>query len=152
MAGPEFYYVTLIDAPAEKVWRALTTAEFTRQYWHQTEVRSSWRVGDPVEFMVGGDEVGCRGEVLVCDPPKQLSYTWHFPRHPECAKEMPSRVTFELEELSGATKLTIRHDQFDAAHSPTFQMVAGGWPFVLAGLKSLCETGTTRDFSALHAG
>tara|TARA_R110002096_G_scaffold189163_2_gene369377 strand:+ start:538 stop:993 length:456 start_codon:yes stop_codon:yes gene_type:complete len=144
----EFYYVTLIDAAREKVWEALTNGEFTKQYWHMTEVQSDWAVGDTVVFMVG-DEVGCEGEVLVADAPRSLSYTWHFPGNPACAAEAPSRVLFSLEEIEGITKLTVRHDKFSSESSPTYQMVSPGWPFVLAGLKTLCETGKTVDFSAL---
>lgn len=148
MAKVEFHYVTLIDAPREKVWRALTNGEFTRQYWHNTEVRSSWTVGSRVEFLVAG-EVGCEGEVLVADEPRSLSYTWHFPRNPDCADEAPSRVLFTLEDIQGVTKLTVKHDEFLSEESPTYQMVSGGWPYVLAGLKTLCETGKTLDFSSL---
>lgn len=145
----EFFYVTLINAPREKVWEALTTAEFTKQYWHGTEVRSQWIEGGQVQFMVDG-EVGCEGELYVCRPHEELSYGWHFPRNPACAAEAPSRVMFLLEDLEGVTKLTVRHHQFAGEDSPTYQMVKEGWPFVLAGLKTLCEQGETPDFSALH--
>lgn len=157
MEKAEFYYVVLIDAPREKVWRALTNAEFTRQYWHQTMVRSTWQKGARVEFLVEGSAavepvVGCEGEVLECNPPAHLSYTWHFPGNPACADEEPSVVSFTLEDESGATKLTVRHCRFSGPESPTYQMVAHGWPYVLAGLKTLLETGETRDFSQLAAG
>lgn len=149
MENVEFYYVTLIDASREKVWQALTLGEFTKQYWHMTEVQSDWKVGSRVTFMVDG-EVGCEGEVLVADAPRSLSYTWHFPRNPACAAEEPSRVLFTLEEIEGVTKLTVRHDKFASVDSPTYQMVSPGWPFVLSGLKTLCETGKTVDFSTLE--
>lgn len=152
MSHPEFHYVVIIDAPTEKVWRALTTPEFTRQYWHDTRVQSDWQVGSPVVFLVEGDEIGCEGEVLAAEPFRELSYSWRFPRHPECAAEEPSTVSFSLEEIDGATKLTVRHTGFASPDSPTWQMVSIGWPFVLSGLKSLCEAGKTRDFSALMPG
>ncbi|MEX0300409.1 MAG: SRPBCC family protein [Kordiimonas sp.] len=149
MGNAEFYYVTLIDAPRDTVWRALTNGEFTKQYWHMTEVKSDWVVGSKVVFLVDG-EVGCEGEVLVADAPRSLSYTWHFPRNPVCAAEAPSRVLFSLEEIQGVTKLTVKHDRFSSEDSPTYKMVSPGWPFVLAGLKTLCETGKTFDFSMLE--
>lgn len=144
-----FHYVTIIDAPPEKVWQALTTAEFTTQYWHGTEIESDWVVGNQVKFMVDG-EVGCKGQLFVCKPYSKLSYGWHFPRNPACAAELPSKVSFHLEDLGGVTKLRVKHDQFASEDSPTYQMVRDGWPFVLAGLKTLCEQGVTRDFSSLH--
>lgn len=154
MTKAEFFYVSLIDAPRARVWQALTNGEFTRQYWHETEVKSDWTEGARVEFLVTDAEsgervVGCEGEVLIADEPSNLSYSWHFPRNPACAAEPPSVVSFTLEDVEGATKLTIRHDRFPGLDSPTYQMVSTGWPYVLAGLKTLCETDKTRDFSML---
>ena len=149
MANSEYVYVTVIAASREKVWEGLTTAEFTQQYWHSTRVQSDWRVGAPIVFMVDaddGEEVGCEGEVLKCDHPSELSYTWSFPRDPTVSDEPPSRVTFLLEDIGGHTKLTVVHDQFPE-DSKMYQMVAGGWPCVLAGLKTLLETGKAVDFS-----
>ena len=154
MSMPEFYYVILIDAPRDAVWEALTNGVFTKKYWHATEVRSDWTVGSKVEFVVEAEDgpvVGCAGKVLVADRPVRLSYTWHFPLNPNCAAEQPSRVSFELEDIEGVTKLVVRHDQFGSTESATYQMVRDGWPYVLAGLKSLCETGKTKDFSMLHS-
>ncbi len=153
MDSPEFYYVTLIDAPCDHVWRALTNGEFTKQYWHQTEVVSTWTKGSKVEFLVKTEDgvvVGCEGEVLEMVEHELLSYSWHFPLNPSCAGEAPSRVTFELANIAGATKLTVRHDRFPHVSSATYKLVRDGWPFVLAGLKTLCETGRTKDFSMLE--
>lgn len=147
MSEKEYVYVTLIAVPPQKVWQALTTPEFTCQYWHSTRVQSSWEVGSPVEFLVENDEIGCAGEVLTCDAPRELSYTWSFPRNPEVRDETPSRVTFLLEELPEGTKLTVRHDRFPAG-SKMYPMVSQGWPYVIAGLKTLLETGEAVDFSA----
>lgn len=147
-----YTYVVLIDAPRSTVWQALTNGEFTRQYWHSAEVRSDWTVGSPVEFWLStdqGEAVGCQGEILEYDEPERLSYTWHFPLNPSCAHEPHSRVLFLLEDADGATKLTVRHDGFTDERSATYHMVSTGWPYVIAGLKSLSETGKTRDFSVL---
>ncbi len=59
----------------------------------------------------------------------------------ETAKEEPSRVTWELEpQDGGVTKLTVVHDRLEAAPK-TAENVAGGWSFILSGLKTLLETG-----------
>ncbi len=145
---PDYIYVTVIAASAEKVWQGLTTAEFTRQYWHSTSIQSDFKVGSRVEFLVENDEVGCEGEVLVCDYPKELSYTWAFPRNPDTRAESPSRVTFKLETVAGGTKLTVVHDQFPSG-SKMYELVSGGWPLVISGLKTLLETGSAVDFSRM---
>lgn len=155
-AGPETaaqVFVQIIAADRAAVWKALTSPEFTSQYWHGTRVRSDFSVGSVVEFLVEGDEVGCRGEVLASDPPETLAYTWQFPRNPLVRDEAPSRVTFRLEALrspsgEAATRLTVVHDGFPA-RSRMSEMVRPGWPAVLAGLKTLLETGRTPDFSSM---
>ena len=142
MADTDYQYMTVIGAPPERVWQGLTTAEFTRQYWHGTDIRSDFNAGTPVEFLIDG-EVCVTGEVLVADHPKELVYTWAFCSQPD---ETPSRVSFRLERLDVGTRLTVTHDQLDGAPQ-TAGMVTAGWPLVICGLKTLLETGTAIDFS-----
>ena len=149
MNTPDYQYVTVIAASPEQVWEGLTTAEFTRQYWHSSRVSSDWNRGSEIVFLVdgdNGDEVGCRGEILVAERPRELSYTWSFPRNPAVADETPSRVTFLLASLGDHTQLTITHDKFPD-HSLMYDYVKDGWPLVIAGLKTLLETGRAVDFS-----
>lgn len=146
-------FVTVIAASRERVWEALTSPEFTSRYWHATRVRSNWQPGDAVEFLLEGDEAGCRGEVIESRPAEFLSYTWSFPRNPAVRDEAPSRVSFSLETISNehgisATRLTVVHDRFPAG-SRMPDMVGPGWPLVLAGLKTLLETGTSVDYSSM---
>ena len=48
--------------------------------------------------------------------------------------------TFELEPVGDAVKLTITH-AMEHGGAKFLQAVAGGWPRILANLKSLLETG-----------
>jgi hypothetical protein len=50
-------------------------------------------------------------------------------------------VTWEIEpQEGGVTKLTVVHDRLEASPK-TAESVAGGWSYVLSGLKTLLETG-----------
>lgn len=147
MTTPEYVYVAAIAAPPEVVWKGLTTADFTQQYWHETRIECDFRVGSPVRFLVENDEVGCEGEILVSEPPNRLSYTWQFPRNPETKNEAPSRVTFLLEPIGAGTKLTVTHDRFPEG-SKMYHLVKDGWPLVISGLKTLLETESAVDFSS----
>ena len=151
MSKPEYVYVTAIAAPPESVWKGLTTAEFTRQYWHEVGIESDFRVGSPVRFLTDDGEVACEGEVLAAERPKKLSYTWSFPRTEAQKSEPPSRVTFLIEELGQGSKLTVIHDQFEEG-SEIYKMVSNGWPLVIAGLKTLLEVGKPVDFTATDKG
>jgi Activator of Hsp90 ATPase homolog 1-like protein len=60
---------------------------------------------------------------------------------PELAEEETSRVTWEIEPQEGGyCLLTLVHDKLEGAPK-TAESVAGGWMFVLSGLKTLVETG-----------
>jgi Activator of Hsp90 ATPase homolog 1-like protein len=59
-------------------------------------------------------------------------------------------VTFELEPMGAAVKLTITHDDFDPG-SKVHAAVSNGWPMILASLKSLLETGTPLTLTSAEA-
>jgi uncharacterized protein YndB with AHSA1/START domain len=143
MSKPEFVYVTYIKTTPEKLWRALTTTEFTKQYWFGTQVESDWKEGSTITlFNDDGKTVNITGSVLRCNPPHELSYSWSSPQ----SLQQTSRVTFNVEPGSDHVKLTVTHDQFTPG-SDTAEKVSKGWPAVLSSLKSLLESGNTIDFS-----
>jgi uncharacterized protein YndB with AHSA1/START domain len=141
----DFVYVTYIKTTPEKLWTALTSPEFTRQYWFGIDVTSDWKVGSPMKYISKG-EAKVDGKVLISDRPKLLSYTFRETTG-ESSKEPPTRVTLELEpELGTETvRLTVTHTDFvpGSKHRPS---ISGGWPAVLSNLKSLLETGKTLAF------
>jgi uncharacterized protein YndB with AHSA1/START domain len=132
-------YAVFIKATPEQVWDAITKPEFTHKYFygaHITVAADSYRsVGDT------GDEL-VRGAIVEYDPPRRLSHSWSAQYDPATASEPESRVTWELEaQDGGVTKVTVVHDRLEASPN-TAQGVAGGWSYVLSGLKTLLETGT----------
>ena len=75
------------------------------------------------------------------DPPHRLAYEWKPLYDDELAAEEPSRVTWEIEPRDdGTSLLTVTHDRLENAPK-TAASVAGGWMYVLSGLKTLLETG-----------
>ena len=135
-------YSVFIRATPEQVWDAITKPEFTTRYFHGTRIESTFEPGAPYLSLAGdGDETLVDGEVLESDPPRMLKHTWRALYDPETASEPFSRVTWEIEpQEGGVTKLTVVHDQLEAAPK-TAESVAGGWSYVLSGLKTLLETG-----------
>jgi uncharacterized protein YndB with AHSA1/START domain len=147
MSNPEFVYVTYIDTTPDTLWRALTKAEFTRQYWMGNRVESDWKEGSPITFRRDdGKTPTITGKILRYNPPHELSYTWVFPGEHK-PKEEPSRVTFKLERTDNVVKLTVIHDRF-APGSTLIASVSDGWPAVLSSLKSLLENGKPITYSS----
>jgi uncharacterized protein YndB with AHSA1/START domain len=129
-------YSVFIRATPEQVWDAITKAEFTQQYFYGARVE----VRDGRRFSSIG-ETEWDEEVLEADPPRKLVHGWLSAYDPDLAAEDRSRVTWEIEpQDGGVTKLTVVHDQLEGAPK-TAESVAGGWMFVLSGLKTLLETG-----------
>jgi uncharacterized protein YndB with AHSA1/START domain len=138
MSKPEFVYTTYIETSAEKLWHALTDGDFTERYWFGHRVASDWKVGSSYRFAKQGAPT-IEGKVLVVDPPKRLAYSWDS-CSPQAQRECTSRVTFDLEPRGNVVKLTVTHDELDE-RGVTLRNISGGWPMVMASLKSLLETG-----------
>jgi DNA-binding transcriptional ArsR family regulator/uncharacterized protein YndB with AHSA1/START domain len=153
MSKPEFVYVTYIRTTPEQLWQALTDPVFTKRCWG-VEFGTDWSAGSPMTWREGGFETADPEQVvLVSEPYRRLSYTWHAftPEWAEyagksadalaaLAAEPRSKVTFDLEKAGAAVKLTVTHDGFDPG-SAVLADVSNGWPHVIASLKSLLESG-----------
>jgi uncharacterized protein YndB with AHSA1/START domain len=146
MTSTEFVYTTFIKSTSQKVWNAITNAEFTRQYWG-CEIISDWKKGAKWHSVRNADGLtNMVGEVLEASPPYRLSYTWHLPD--ANAESDKSRVTFELEAIGDTVKLTVTHDKLERG-SEMAMKVSQGWPLVLSSLKSFLETGQALDIWAI---
>ena len=136
MSKPDFVYVTYIETTPEKLWDALTSSEFTERYWFGYRATSDWKVGSPYDFTKDGGR-SVQGEVLIADPPNKLAYSWDAVKN-GVEREQVSRVTFDIEPRGRVVKLTVTHDNLGPK---TLRDISGGWPMVLASLKSFLETG-----------
>ncbi len=155
MNKPEFVYTTYIKTTPEQLWRALTDPAFTSRYWGAT-FASDWRAGSPMTWEYDGVRIADPAQtVLVSDPYRRLAYTWQTVTPEFAAKvgfsdeyfarvaaERRSKVSFDIEPRGNGVKLTVIHDDFDPA-SAMLESVSGGWPVILASLKTLLETGET---------
>jgi uncharacterized protein YndB with AHSA1/START domain len=129
-----------INAPASKVWDALTDPSLIKQYLFGTEVNTDWQVGSPITYKGEweGKTYEDKGKILQIEPEKLLVSTfWSslagLPDVPENYKT----IQYELSPENGGTKLTITQDnnanQEEADHS------AQNWNTVLDGMKKLLE-------------
>lgn len=131
-------YQLFIRATPEQVWDAITNGDLTTQYFYASRVE----MGDGRRRAYGPNgELWGDSAILEEDPPRKLVHEWQGLYDPELADEETSRVTWEIEpQEGGVTKLTLVHDRLEGAPK-TAASVAGGWMFVLSGLKTLLETG-----------
>jgi uncharacterized protein YndB with AHSA1/START domain len=135
-------YTVFIKASPEQIWDAITKPEFTSKFFYGSLVDSTFEPGTPFRgWSPDREQLWTDGEVLDSEKPRRLSYTWRSLYNEETAAEEPSRVTWEIEaQDGGVSKLTVVHDQLEGAPK-TAANVAGGWPYIISGLKTLLETG-----------
>ena len=88
MSGSRFVYVTYIRTTPEKLWQALTEAEFTRQYWCETWQDSAWTAGASWGIKVPDGRVADVGEILEIDPPRRLVVSWRHELSAELARKV----------------------------------------------------------------
>lgn len=140
MASSRFVYVTYIRTTPEKLWQALVDPEFTRRYWCETRHESEWTTGASWRIMIPDGRVADSGEIVEIEPLKKLVLTWRNEFRPELRAEGYSRLTYELEQQGDSVKLSLIHE-IDRPDSKLIDAVSGGWPAIMASLKSLLETG-----------
>jgi uncharacterized protein YndB with AHSA1/START domain len=137
----QFVYVTYIKTTPEKVWSALTDAEFMKQYFFGTYCESQWTPGSSWKHVTGDGQILDVGEIVEAEAPRRLMIRWHNEHKPQLKAEGPSLCTIELEPTGTAVKLSITHT-IERKPSKFIEAVVGGWPKVISNLKSLLETGS----------
>lgn len=138
---PKTVYVIYIASTQEKVWQALTEAEFSKKYFSGFAVRVDGRVGGEYLLLAPDGGVHVKGEVVAWWPPDRFSCTWTVVGMPEFADLPPCLVTYDIEKAGESVRLTMTEaHQWDV---PDALLSGGraGWPAILSSLKSLLETG-----------
>lgn len=140
MAKSTFNYVTFIRTTPERLWSALTTPDFVKQYWFGVQVDTEWKSGSPWRLILPDGRIADTGEIIEADPPKRIVIKWRNEFRPELKAEGYSTCTMSLEPVAGAVKLTILHE-IGKDNAKFIEAVSGGWPRIISNLKSLLETG-----------
>ena len=147
-------YRVYINAKPQAIWDAITQPGWAEKYGYACRSEYELRPGGKYRVFANAamrqhaaaPEVIIVGEILESDPPRKLVQTWHPIWAPEESVEPETRLTFEIEEEMGVSRLTITHDLTGAPViarmvSGNVPNAGGGWPFVLSDLKTLLETG-----------
>lgn len=140
-ARSSFVYVTYIRTTPERLWAALTGAEFAREYWRGAYPEAEWKAGGAWKLKFPDGRLADAGEIVACEPNRKLAIRWRNEFRPELKDEGWSLCTMDIELVEGVVKLTVTH-AIERANSKFIEAVSGGWPQILSNLKSLLETGS----------
>lgn len=127
-----------VPQPRERVWRAITTRATLAAWMYPNDFEPlvghhfTFRV--PANPAVGfaGLVVGC--EVLACDPPERLVFSW------SAGGLVDSRVSFRLEPDGDGTRVVFEHSGFDVSQpwgEQAFHGAGYGWAKMLKQLAAV---------------
>ena len=86
MTETKFVYVTFISTTPERLWEALTSPEFTKQYWFGMHQDSDWKPGSAWRLVFADGRVAAaNGNSYVVSPHTSVS------SHGPCAKRPPCK-------------------------------------------------------------
>ena len=138
----------LIDAPASKVWDALTKPEQTKKYMFGCETVSDWKAGSPLLWQAnyeGKDTVFVKGTIVRIEPEKFLAYTTFDPN--SAIEDIPENyltVTYELATENGKTLFTVTQGDYSKVAEGERRYAEAhnggeGWNPILVEIKKLVE-------------
>jgi uncharacterized protein YndB with AHSA1/START domain len=138
---PATVYTIYIAATPEKVWQALTTAEFSRKYFSGLAVEAELKVGGAFVVRAPDGSVHIDGEVIECVAPRKLTITWNV-NWPNLVEKLGlTLVTYDIEPAGDAVRLTMTEAHDRPISDDILSGGRAGWPAILSSLKSLLETG-----------
>lgn len=133
----------VIPRSREQVWRALTDSATLAEWMYPNDFEP--RVGHHFMFRVppnpevGFDGLVVRCEVLECEPPSRLAFSWSAG-----GPVVNTRVSYRLQPDGDGTRLVFEHSGFDLSQPWADEAIQGaefGWaemleklPAVVAGL------------------
>ena len=139
-----------INAPPERVWRALTNPEELSAWF---KVRIEGKLAPDTEVWMTSTHVGYEGQrfqvrIVEMSPPRRFVWQWHpgeVDPSVDYSREPRTTVTFTLEPVAGGTRVRVEETGFEAidlarrakVHADNSQ----GWAEVLGWLRQYAEEG-----------
>ena len=138
---PTLVYTIYIASTPQKVWQALTSAEFSRKYFFGNAVEVDLQVGGAFVVRTPDGSLHISGEVIECEPARKLTVTFNVNWPALIEKLGPTLVTYEIEPAGEAVRLTLTEAHDRPISEDILSGGRQGWPAILSGLKSVLETG-----------
>ncbi|MBV9559901.1 MAG: SRPBCC family protein [Bradyrhizobium sp.] len=138
---PATVYTIYIASTPEKIWEALTSAEFSKNYFFGNSVEVEPKVGGAYIVRTPDGALHISGEVFEYDPPRRLTVTFNVNWPALIEKLGPTLVTYEIEPAGDAVRLTMTESHDRPLSDDILCGGRQGWPAILSSLKSVLETG-----------
>jgi uncharacterized protein YndB with AHSA1/START domain len=134
---PDLVQTITIAAPMTDVWAEITRLSGRQRALLDSVLRSTLEPGAPLYYSSeDGKRVFVVGRVVEVSPPHRLVHTQQLTMR----DDPPTLVTWELSEVDGGTRVTLRHTGFPEG-TPKLGNVDKTWATILAELRNLLERG-----------
>ncbi|MEW6767441.1 MAG: SRPBCC family protein [Pseudomonadota bacterium] len=141
MSRPDTVYTIYIASTPAKVFEALTTAAYSKQYFFGFAVECELKTGGAFTVRAPDGSVHIGGKVLECDPPHRLKVTWNVTWPGLVEKLGETYVTYDIVQAGDSVRLTITETHERDLPEDILSGGRAGWPAILSSLKSVLETG-----------
>jgi uncharacterized protein YndB with AHSA1/START domain len=134
---PDLLHTITIAAPVATVWAEITKLAGRQRAMMDAVLRTTLEPGAPLYYTSeDGRRVFIVGRVVAVDPPHRLVHTQQLTMR----DDPPTLVTWELDEIEGGTRVTLRHTGFPEG-TPKLESVDKTWAGILRELRRLLEAG-----------
>ena len=139
MTAPSHVYQTYIKCEPAQAWDAVVSGDQTIHYYYGTRVESDFTEAAPIRYLSPDGSVVADGVIIAVDEPRRLELMFHARWDQELSDEGPVRMVWIIDEANGLTSVTV--ESYMEPGSKTYDEFSGGIPYIVAGLKTLLETG-----------
>ena len=139
MTAPSHLYQTYIRCTPQAAWDAIVNGDQTIQYYYGTRVESDFTEAAPIRYLSPDGSVVADGVVIAADEPHRLELMFHARWDQELSDEGPVRMVWIIDDTDGLTSVTVESHM--DPESKTYREFSGGVPYIVAGMKTLLETG-----------
>lgn len=131
---------TVVEAPKEEVWEALTDPDLISRYMFGTEVSTDWEVGSPITWKGewDGRSYQDKGTILELKPRRLLRYS-HFSPLSGMADSPENYHIVTIEIAGDGSTTTVHLSQDNNETTEAREHSAANWQTMLDGLKDVVE-------------
>ena len=139
MTAPTHVYQTYIKCRPDDAWNAIVNGDQTVHYYYGTRVESDFTEAAPIRYLSPDGSVVADGVIIAVDEPRRLELMFHARWDQELSDEGPVRMVWIIDESNGLTSVTV--ESYMDPDSKAYTDFSGGIPYIVAGMKTLLETG-----------
>jgi uncharacterized protein YndB with AHSA1/START domain len=131
---------TVVEAPKEEVWEALTDPDLISRYMFGAEVSTDWEVGSPIAWKGewDGRSYQDKGTILELNPLRLLRYS-HFSPLSGMADSPENYHIVTIEIAGDGSTTTVHLSQDNNETTEAREHSAANWQTMLDGLKDVVE-------------